>query len=413
MVAGERRRRASPLAWCRGWSLWRLPRAVLAYVLGVEVVAVVAVAAVAGSTPVTGRHWVWFAVLAGAAVVHFEAARGRFIAADSFASLAAPFDPDGAIRTRAFLTALPFAPAGPTQIARMRAELDRSDAAAFDLKQGEGGLVDLEFAVQTLQLRHGAALHPQLERAVRALAEAGLIPCEIVSAHNLLTRMLVMFRLVSPSSDAPPEATRPLVAQACGMADWESLLAAHDDAHALAGHLGDGIAPPAPGTVARHRERVRIGYRGAVERDDGLRAGRRGHANGGGEHARARQHRDERAGSVAAVDDDVQIQRERGVRQSRIAGVEPPPRSFVEIDASDLVAEGIDGQIDGGVAHGLGNALTEEVKFNEEGQPLTTSFMDYRLITAVDMPPLVKIHTETPSPESVSWCSRESAELDR
>jgi carbon-monoxide dehydrogenase large subunit len=58
----------------------------------------------------------------------------------------------------------------------------------------------------------------------------------------------------------------------------------------------------------------------------------------------------------------------------------------------------VDGQIDGGVAHGLGNALTEEIRFNEEGQPLTTSFMDYRLITAVDMPPLVKIHTETPSP---------------
>jgi carbon-monoxide dehydrogenase large subunit len=58
----------------------------------------------------------------------------------------------------------------------------------------------------------------------------------------------------------------------------------------------------------------------------------------------------------------------------------------------------VDGQIDGGVAHGLGNALMEEVRFDGSGQPLTTSFMDYRLMTAVDMPPLVKIHTETPSP---------------
>jgi glutamate-ammonia-ligase adenylyltransferase len=39
---------------------------------------------------------------------------------------------------------------------RMRAELDRSDAAAFDLKQGEGGLVDLEFLLQALVLIHGA-----------------------------------------------------------------------------------------------------------------------------------------------------------------------------------------------------------------------------------------------------------------
>jgi aerobic carbon-monoxide dehydrogenase large subunit len=58
----------------------------------------------------------------------------------------------------------------------------------------------------------------------------------------------------------------------------------------------------------------------------------------------------------------------------------------------------VDGQIDGGVAHGLGNALSEEVRFSDDGQPLTTSFMDYRLMTAADMPPLTKIHTETPSP---------------
>ncbi len=45
--------------------------------------------------------------------------------------------------------------------ARMRAELDRSDAAAFDLKQGEGGLVDLEFLLQALVLVH-AAVHPAL-----------------------------------------------------------------------------------------------------------------------------------------------------------------------------------------------------------------------------------------------------------
>jgi carbon-monoxide dehydrogenase large subunit len=58
----------------------------------------------------------------------------------------------------------------------------------------------------------------------------------------------------------------------------------------------------------------------------------------------------------------------------------------------------VDGQIDGGVAHGLGNALMERIRYDETGQPLTTSFMDYRLMTAVDMPPLVKVHTETPSP---------------
>jgi glutamate-ammonia-ligase adenylyltransferase len=46
---------------------------------------------------------------------------------------------------------------------RMRAELDRSDATRFDLKQGAGGLVDLEFLAQWCVLRHAAA-HPALCR---------------------------------------------------------------------------------------------------------------------------------------------------------------------------------------------------------------------------------------------------------
>ena len=58
----------------------------------------------------------------------------------------------------------------------------------------------------------------------------------------------------------------------------------------------------------------------------------------------------------------------------------------------------VDGQIDGGVAHGLGNALRENIHYSENGQPLTASFMDYLLVTAGDMPPLTKLHTETPSP---------------
>ena len=62
--------------------------------------------------------------------------------------------------------------------ARMRAELDRSDAARFDLKQGEGGLVDLEFLLQFLVLRD-AGSHPMLlaprdtPGLLRALGDAG------------------------------------------------------------------------------------------------------------------------------------------------------------------------------------------------------------------------------------------------
>ncbi len=54
---------------------------------------------------------------------------------------------------------------------RMRRELDRSDAAHFDLKQGAGGLVDLEFALQHAVLRHAGA-HPALIRPRHSAALA-------------------------------------------------------------------------------------------------------------------------------------------------------------------------------------------------------------------------------------------------
>ncbi len=64
---------------------------------------------------------------------------------------------------------------------RMRDELDRSDAALFDLKQGEGGLVDLEFLLQFLVLGEAAAqpdlLQPRATRPLlEALAAAGALP---------------------------------------------------------------------------------------------------------------------------------------------------------------------------------------------------------------------------------------------
>ena len=78
---------------------------------------------------------------------------------------------------------------------RMRAELDRSDAAVFDLKQGEGGLVDLEFLLQFLLLRdvaqHPSLLHPRATPALLdAAREAGAIAADthaaLLAAHSVL-----------------------------------------------------------------------------------------------------------------------------------------------------------------------------------------------------------------------------------
>lgn len=58
----------------------------------------------------------------------------------------------------------------------------------------------------------------------------------------------------------------------------------------------------------------------------------------------------------------------------------------------------VDGQIVGGIAHGLGNALFEEMLFDEAAQPLSTTFADYLLATAAEMPDIEILHSETPSP---------------
>ena len=60
----------------------------------------------------------------------------------------------------------------------------------------------------------------------------------------------------------------------------------------------------------------------------------------------------------------------------------------------------VGGQIAGGLAQGLGGALFEELVYDDQCQPLTTTFMDYLVPTAMEMPEAtsVKILEETPTP---------------
>jgi carbon-monoxide dehydrogenase large subunit len=58
----------------------------------------------------------------------------------------------------------------------------------------------------------------------------------------------------------------------------------------------------------------------------------------------------------------------------------------------------LEGQVHGGVAQGLGNAFYEQLIYDENGQLLNASFMDYLLPTASDVPPIAVGHEETPSP---------------
>ena len=52
----------------------------------------------------------------------------------------------------------------------------------------------------------------------------------------------------------------------------------------------------------------------------------------------------------------------------------------------------------GGTAQGIGTALYEEFVYDEEGQLLTSSYLDYLIPTAMEVPELKIGHHETPSP---------------
>ncbi len=58
----------------------------------------------------------------------------------------------------------------------------------------------------------------------------------------------------------------------------------------------------------------------------------------------------------------------------------------------------LEGQIQGGVAQGIGNAFYEQLHFSENGALLNASLMDYLLPTALDVPTIIGDHIETPSP---------------
>ena len=59
-----------------------------------------------------------------------------------------------------------------------------------------------------------------------------------------------------------------------------------------------------------------------------------------------------------------------------------------------LLAEG---QVHGGLAQGIAQALMEEIHYDDEGNLLTSNFMDYAVISAAELPSFEVIHLETPT----------------
>lgn len=82
---------------------------------------------------------------------------------------------------------------------------------------------------------------------------------------------------------------------------------------------------------------------------------------------------------------------------------EPALERLVLADDAGRVIDpaGAEGQLRGGIAQGLGQALLERLAYDEAGQLVTGSFLDYAMPRAADFPAPELLHTETPTPLNV------------
>lgn len=110
-------------------------------------------------------------------------------------------------------------------VLEMRAEIatHKPPRGEIDVKLLRGGLVDVEFLVHFLQLRHAAdladgnpdMLSPDFAQAIPALIRLDLIPPDLWPAYDLTTDMLVAGRLLAPDGGEPPPAAAKALARAC------------------------------------------------------------------------------------------------------------------------------------------------------------------------------------------------------
>ncbi|MDP3176116.1 MAG: glutamine-synthetase adenylyltransferase, partial [Phenylobacterium sp.] len=115
-------------------------------------------------------------------------------------------------------------------------EEERPPKGPWDLKLSPGGLVDVEFAAQYLQLVHAAdrgPLKPNTAEALAALRELGLAPAAPLAVlerawklQQDLTQLLKVALGDDPDPDAEPKAFRALLARAGGVRDFRGLKAA-------------------------------------------------------------------------------------------------------------------------------------------------------------------------------------------
>ncbi len=76
------------------------------------------------------------------------------------------------------------------------------------------------------------------------------------------------------------------------------------------------------------------------------------------------------------------------------------PRQHVAVDDCGVIVNPllVDGQVHGGLASGIAQALWEQMVYDDDGNPLTTTLAEYAIPSAAELPSYVTSHPETPSP---------------
>ena len=114
-------------------------------------------------------------------------------------------------------------------------------------------------------------------------------------------------------------------------------------------------------------------------------------ATGGPINARSSLNTEGAAGGFATHICDVEVDRETGrVQVIRYTAVQDAGRA--------IHPSYVEGQMQGGVVQGIGWALNEEYVFNDKGEMLNSSFLDYRMPTSLDLPMIDTVIVEVENP---------------
>ncbi len=113
-----------------------------------------------------------------------------------------------------------------SDIAAMRVDMDEHKPAisALDVKNSKGGLIDIEFLVHSLQLHHDIRIDANIEKSIIILNEAGLLPNTILDAYVMMSKMLILLRLVCPDLRTITKAAQQMIADNLGYVDWTMLI---------------------------------------------------------------------------------------------------------------------------------------------------------------------------------------------